>query len=160
FTIDNTAPTTVLTVQRVTDTANYIVKWNATDNQGGSGVKTVSIYVAIDGGDYQIWQRQLTDATGQIEYRGREGHTYQFLALATTKAGNREQPTATGNVPDDGSGATLGSTPVVDTTPPNFGQPPPPSTMPSTNPLFVLAQAGVPSQPPIAHASEFTRVLS
>ena len=51
----------------------------------------VTLYVATDGGDYTIWQRQLTVATGSAVYMGAAGHTYQFLALATDNAGNQEQ---------------------------------------------------------------------
>jgi hypothetical protein len=160
WTIDNTAPTTTLTVTQSPGTGNYDLKWSSTDDVGGSGVKSVTLYVAVDGGNYTIWQRDLTDATGELVYNGQVGHTYQFLALAADNAGNREQPPAGQGVPDDGSGSNLGSTPALSTTPPNFGQPPPPATTPSTNPLFTRAQQGVPSPVPTTNASEFTRVLA
>ncbi len=158
--IDNTAPTTTLSVTQVPNTGNYDLRWNATDDTGGSGVATVTLYVAEDGGNYTIWQRDLPNASGEMIYMGQVGHRYQFLALATDVAGNHEQPPAGLSVPDDGSGSNLGSTPVVSTTPPNFGQPPPPVATPSTNPLFTQAQQGVPEAPPTANASEYTRVLA
>src|SRR5205814_880941 len=134
---DSAAPTTNLVVTKVTGTSNYDVKWNVTEEAGGSGFKSVTLYVAIDGGQYKIWQRQLTDASGEMVYIGLAGHTYQFLALATDVAGNREVPPMGVVAPDDGSLPDLGSTPSVgSTTPANFGQPPPPVTTPSTNRLF------------------------
>ena len=66
------------------------MQWTATDDAGGSGVKGVTVYVAEDGGDYQIWLDQTTATSGI--YKGQAGHTYQFLALATDNAGNHEQP--------------------------------------------------------------------
>ncbi len=160
WTIDSVAPTTTLTVTPIANTGNYDLKWNAADDSGGSGVASVTLYVAEDGGNYTIWQRDLPGASGEMVFDGLVGHTFQFLALATDVAGNHEQPPAGGSVPDDGSGSNLGSTPVVSTTPPNFGQPPPPATTPSTNPLFTEAQQGIPAAPTAANASEFTRVLA
>src|SRR5262249_28393451 len=139
---------------------NYDLKWDASDDTGGSGVKSVTLYVATDNGNYTIWQRNLPDAAGEKVFVGEVGHSYKFLALATDVAGNPQQPLSGGSVPDAGAGSTLGSTPVVTTTPPNFGQPQPPATTPSTNPLFKQAQKGVPAVPPASNASEFTRVLA
>ncbi len=160
FTIDNTAPTTTLTVVQVAGTGNYDLKWAATDDDAGSGFKSVTLYVAVDGGNYSIWQRDLTDASGEMVYTGLLGHKYQFLALSTDKAGNREQAPSTIFVPDDGSGSNLGTTPVVTSTPPNFGQPPPPVVTPSTNPIFTQAQKGIPSAIQTTHPSEFKSVLA
>src|SRR5262249_51363845 len=111
YTIDGAAPTTTLTVQPVTGTSNYRVTWNAVDDQGGSGVKHVTLYVATDGGGFKIWQRQLPDASGTMVFTGVAGHHYEFLALATDLAGNHEMPPVGTNAEDDGSRANLGSTP-------------------------------------------------
>src|SRR5262249_48028019 len=129
------------------------------DDDGGSGVKGVTVYVSEDGGDWQIWLTQTTATTAV--YQGQAGHTYQFLGLATDNAGNREPPPAGIHAPDDGSGANLGALPTVPApTPVALGTPPAPSPQPSTNPLFVQAQQGIPSSSPSAHASEFQSVLS
>ena len=128
---------------QVAGTGNYDLKWSAADDQGGSGVKSVTLFVAVDGGNYTIWQRDITDASGAMVYVGLLGHKYQFLALATDNAGNHELPPAGLSTPDDGSGSNLGSTPSVgSTTPPNFGQPPPPVTTPSTNAPFTARADG------------------
>ncbi len=126
----------------------------------GSGVRHVTVYVATDDGDYEIWQRQRTDTTGSEWFSGEAGHSYRFLARATDRAGNRE--TATGGVvtPDDGSQVNLGAPPSVgETTPPNFGIPPAPTPEPSANPLFVVAEQQVPASRAAQHPSEFDQVL-
>src|SRR5262249_10278449 len=142
YTLDSLAPSTSLVVRPVAGTSNYDLTWNVTEEAGGSGFKSVTLYVAVDGGQYQIWQRQLTSPSGELVYVGLAGHRYQSPALATDTAGTRDQPPMGLVAPDDGSRPDLGSTPSVgSTTPPNFGQPPPPVTTPSTNLLFKAAKA-------------------
>ena len=160
YTLDSVAPTTQLTVTQLGASPNYQVTWNSTDNPGGSGVAYVTLYVAEDGGAYQIWQDQLAQASGTMVYQGAAGHTYTFLALATDVAGNHELPPAMANVPQDTTTANLGALPTVpNTTPPNFGIPPAPVVQPSTNPLFTQAQQDVPNAPPASNPSEFQTVL-
>src|SRR6185503_4487209 len=114
-TVDAAAPATQLTVTPIsTGGADYQLRWTATDDGPGSGVKGVTIYVAVDGGDYAIWLNQSTASSAV--YHGSAGHTYQFLALATDQAGNREQPPAGVDAPDDGSGANLGALPTTSQT--------------------------------------------
>ena len=63
--VDAVAPATTLNVDRVSaDSDNFLVSWDVTDDAGGSGFKHVTLYVATNGGDFRIWQRQLTDASG------------------------------------------------------------------------------------------------
>jgi len=155
-TLDSTAPTTNLTATQIAGTNDYNVQWTATDDLGGSGVAHVTVYVAEDGGNYQIWLRQTTDTSGI--YQGQAGHTYQFLALATDNAGNTEQPPAGVLAPNDGSSPNLGNLPNVTTTPVDVTPPPPPT--PSTNPLLVAAEQAVPAPAPLANASEFGTVIS
>ena len=92
YTVDGAAPTTQLDVAQVGTSPDFTVRWNSIDDQDGSGFKHVTLYVAEDGGDFRIWQRQLQEASGELVYLGRTGHTYEFLALASDKAGNREIP--------------------------------------------------------------------
>ena len=74
-------------------------------------------------------------------FLGEAGHTYEFLALATDLAGNREAPPIGTSADDDGSRVHLGALPTVpETTPPNFGIAPAPTAQPSTNPLFARAE--------------------
>ncbi len=160
-TVDGVAPTTTLTVTPVAGGNNFQVQWVSTDDSAGSGFKSVTLYVATDGGDYVIWQDQLTQASGSLVYQGQAGDTYQFLALATDNAGNREQPPSGISAPDDGSGANLGAVPTVPATSTDIAPPAPPPTTLSTNPLFTQAEVGVPAPalPASQPASEFTSVV-
>ncbi|PSF25482.1 hypothetical protein C7H19_25245, partial [Aphanothece hegewaldii CCALA 016] len=60
--VDAVAPTTSVTVTPlVLGESNYLVKWTATDDEMGSGVKHVTVYVSENGGNFTIWKRQTTD---------------------------------------------------------------------------------------------------
>ena len=100
--------------------------------------------------------RRLSDATGVEIYQGESGRTYEFLAIATDIAGNREFPGFGVTAPDDGQPVNLGAIPTVpETTPPNFGIPPEPTPEPSTNPLFNEAELGIPNVSPLSRFPEF-----
>src|SRR2546430_340713 len=100
YTVDGAAPVTSLTaVPVVQGGADYKVQWTTQDDNGGSGVKGVTVFVAEDGGQYNVWKSQTTETAGI--YNGRSGHKYEFLALATDNAGNQEQPPIGTQVPDD-----------------------------------------------------------
>ena len=158
--IDAAAPTTQLTVARVSPaSSNFIVNWNSADDVGGSGFKHVTLYVAEDGGDFAIFQRQLTESSGSEVFVGTPGHTYEFLALATDKAGNREEPPLGVLAPDDGSNVNLGELTDLEGTAPNFGIAPAPAPTPSTNELFVAAEIGDASAVPPVRPPEFDVVL-
>ena len=160
YTLDSVPPTTQISVSQIGSSPNYQVTWNSTDDAGGSGVAYVTLYVSDDGGAYQIWQDQVTMASGTLIYQGAAGHTYTFLALATDVAGNHELPPVGANVPQDTTTVNLGALPTVpNTTPPNFGIPPTPIVQPSTNPLFTQAQQEIPAAPPASNPSEFITVL-
>ncbi|HEX4609016.1 MAG TPA: putative Ig domain-containing protein, partial [Urbifossiella sp.] len=159
YTVDGTAPTTTLTATPVTPGgADYQVAWASTDDAGGSGVKSVTVYVSRDGGGWTIWQSQTTATSGV--YNGQPGHTYTFLALAVDNAGNQEQPPTGTDVPDDDSAVNLGGLPTVGGTSVDLGTPPPPATQPPVNGLFTQAQQGVPSAPSASHPAEFGSVLA
>ncbi|MDM9385689.1 CARDB domain-containing protein [Chlorogloeopsis sp. ULAP01] len=157
--IDGVAPTTVLTVTPlVAGGSDYLVNWTATDDAAGAGVKHVTVYVAEDGSTYRIWKQQTTETSGV--YTGRAGHTYEFLALATDNAGNREQPGLGISTPNDGFQVNLGTLPMVEkTTQPDLGTPPAPNPEPSTNGLFLEAKQGIPAVAPTTNPSEFKSVL-
>ncbi len=157
-TLDAGAPTTTLTVQRIgSGGTDYLVEWTASDDTGGSGVKSTSVYVSEDGAPWQIWQRQTTDTSGV--FTGTAGKRYEFIAASTDNAGNREVPNTPQAVPDDGSGPNLGTTPAVGGTTVDAGTPPAIIQTPSTNPLFLEAMDGIPAATP-TRPSEFTSVLA
>ncbi len=158
-TVDSIAPTTTLTVSQLSANSNdYQVKWMATDDSGGSGVKHVTVYVSTDGGDYEIWQRQST--ASEAVFNGTAGHTYTFLALATDHAGNQELPPLGTSAPDDGTTTNLGALPSVpsssESDPPIA---PPPVVIPPPNTLFLQTQQNLLANPPASNASEFQAVL-
>src|SRR5262249_24853215 len=64
-------------------------------------------------------------------------------------------------VPDDGSQPNLGTVPNLGATSQDIPLSPPPAPVPqpSTNPVFIEAQQGMPGLPPAAGASEFHQVL-
>ncbi len=159
--VDGRAPVTTIDVDRIGTSASFDVTWEVTDDPLGSGFKHVTLYVATDGGDFKIWQRQVEIAAGSSVYEGAAGHTYEFLALATDIAGNREAPLAGVNAQADGSGVNLGALPTVPgTTPADFGVAPTPLPQPSTNALFLEASAAIPSAPPATSPSEFDAVIA
>ncbi|NLS91835.1 MAG: hypothetical protein GXX96_06600, partial [Planctomycetaceae bacterium] len=159
--VDAVAPSTDLTVNRLSADGNdYLVKWIAQDDRFGSGVRHVTLYVAEDGGDFKIWLRQIEESSGQEVFSGEAGHAYEFLTLATDRAGNRERPPFWLLVPDDAPAVNLGTPLTVpETTPPNFGQAPEPSPQPSTNPLFESVERQIPGLISTSRPPEFTEVL-
>ncbi|HET7864109.1 MAG TPA: putative Ig domain-containing protein, partial [Burkholderiaceae bacterium] len=105
-TLDAGAPTTALSVHASGTNASgaptYEVSWKATDD--ASGIKHVTVYVAENGGDFRIWRKQVAGDTSQAVFTGEAGKTYEFLAVATDNAGNREAAlVANAVLPDDGS---------------------------------------------------------
>jgi subtilase family serine protease len=105
-TLDAKPPVTTLTVTSQGNNgqgaSSYDVSWTAVDAE--SGIKSVTVYAAEDGRDFKIWLRQVDPAKTQAIFTGEAGKTYEFLAVATDKAGNREAATLTNAaLPDDGS---------------------------------------------------------
>ena len=75
--VDGSAPTTALIISTISQTGEqYLVEWNVQDDQFGSGFRHVTLYAATDGGDFLIWQHQLTEASGSLVYEGEAGHMY------------------------------------------------------------------------------------
>jgi hypothetical protein len=104
--LDAKSPVTALAVASQGNNSQgapgYDVKWTATDDD--SGIKSVTVYVAENGGDFKIWLRQVEPSRTQAIFTGETGKTYEFLAVATDNAGNREATALTHAVlPDDGS---------------------------------------------------------
>jgi len=156
-TIDGQAPVTSLTVAPLrAGSSDYLVQWDAQDDPDGSGVAHVTVYVAADGGDFNIWQRQTRDTSAV--FQGEAGRRYEFLALATDNAGNPELPPPGVAPPDDGSAVNLGGLPELDPTP-EVPRLPPPAPDIASNPLFVEAQNSVPATLPATGAPEYTTVL-
>ena len=141
--LDVRAPATTLTLNRVGGGNDYDVRWTAADDAGGSGLKHTTVYVAVDGGDWTIWQRQTTDSFAV--FQGEAGKRYEFIAVSTDNAGNQERPATAVSLPSDGSQPNLGTLPQLGSTTQDIGAPPAPSDSTSTNALFVAAKQGIPA---------------
>jgi hypothetical protein len=123
--LDTEAPRTQLTVTpaggaHAAGTASFDLRWQSSDEL--SGVRSVSLYVAEDGGGFRLWQRQLPAGTEQAVFVGETGRHYEFIAVATDHAGNSEaQVLAHATLPDDGARqdivAALGANATVASTP-------------------------------------------
>ncbi|ULU23434.1 tandem-95 repeat protein [Dyella terrae] len=164
-TLDAKAPTTAVTVTSLGNNTQgaptYDVKWNAQSD--ASGIRFVTVYVATNGGDFQIWQRQVDPGTTEAVFTGVAGNTYEFLAVATDNAGNREAANVTNAVlPDDGARQAvldgLGVTPTLDQTT-QTPQAPQDRTY-NSNPLFQQATQLLPGNVASNNPGDLTSVLA
>jgi sugar lactone lactonase YvrE len=104
--IDTVAPTsTVQALPVLENSASFAVSWSGSDNVGGSGIASYTIYFSEDGGSFRpfVSNTAQTSAT----FAGQDGHTYDFYSVATDNAGN---------IQSTPSGAQ--ATTTVDATPP------------------------------------------
>lgn len=115
-TLDTTAPVSkVQSVVGQVGTTEFDVSWASTVD-GGSALRTYTVYVSDNAGSYSVWQDavSVTSAT----YEGASGHTYAFNVVATDGAGNTEGAkteaeaniTVTGNFGDPSNGSGGGCT--------------------------------------------------
>ncbi len=154
-TLDAVPPTTTYSV---TDLGNsqYFIQWQATDDAGGSGVANSTVYVSLDDGAWQPADQYTT--ANSFTFQGAAGVTAQFLVLSADNAGNVEAAPAGDLVPPYDPQINLGSLPTAPPPSPTVASPPPP-TQPSTNPLFLLAEQGVPTPAPTVNPPAFSTVL-
>jgi Bacterial Ig-like domain (group 3) len=76
----------VETISGTATTLAFPVAWTGTDK--GAGIKSYTIFVADNNGDFIPWQTAVTITTAN--YTGTAGHTYGFYSIATDGAGNVE----------------------------------------------------------------------
>lgn len=87
--LDTTAPTSSLSPLPATQsTTTFPVSWAGTDNEGGSGLATFSVYVSDNGGEFVPLATNTTNTS--TLFTGQFGHTYAFYSIATDNAGNVE----------------------------------------------------------------------
>ncbi|HTU90201.1 MAG TPA: hypothetical protein VMF69_09020 [Gemmataceae bacterium] len=90
--VDTVAPTSSVSALPAFSPASFTVSWSGTDNAGGSGIASYSIFASDDGGPFTPL---LTDTTQtSTTFMGVNGHTYGFYIVATDNVGN-VQPTPT-----------------------------------------------------------------
>lgn len=126
--LDTTPPTSsVNALPSAINTTSFTLTWSGSDNPGGSGIASYSVYVSDNGGAFQPF---LTETTAtSATFTGQNGHTYGFYSIATDIAGN-VQPTP--SAPQ--------ATTRIDTVPPTSGVGSLPATMNATP--FTLSWSG------------------
>jgi hypothetical protein len=127
LTIDSGAPTSSVAALPAVSPINAIpVSWSGSDDAGGSGIASYTIYTSDDNGPFTPWltATTLTSST----YVGQDGHTYGFYSVATDNVGNVQLTPAAAQ-----------ATTTVDATPPTSSV----AVLPSFNPgTFTLTWSG------------------
>lgn len=72
------------------------LSWNATDDNGGSGVKNYTLYVSTDNTNFTVFQSVTTRNDTTISLAG--GATYYFFVTATDSVNNKELKVTVGEV--------------------------------------------------------------
>jgi hypothetical protein len=163
-TVDASAPTSsVAPLSTYQTNATFTVAWSAWDNTSGPSNSTV--LVSVDGGDFGVWQDNVTDRSAR--FTGADGHAYSFYVRSRDNASNFE------DVPDEGRWASTsvdtsapGTTLSLGT--PSWGQEPvyiAPSTtitlaatdsFAGINGTFYTLQAGQPKSDATRYGAPFT----
>ncbi len=92
-TLDTNAPTSQLLALPATSRQLIPLRWEGSDNSGGSGLGYFDIFVSTDGGNYTNWLAR-TVQTSAI-FPGETGRSYRFYSVATDRSGNTEAIPAT-----------------------------------------------------------------
>jgi flagellar hook assembly protein FlgD len=88
-TLDFTPPTTVMKpIPAKLTSGTIVVKWQATDGTGGSGVASTTVFASKDGGPYISVGTSSSDSLVFTPSGG--SHKYTFYALAKDNVGNVE----------------------------------------------------------------------
>lgn len=105
-TLDAGVPTSqvISFANSTTADGEFLVQWTGEDDEAGSGLRDFSIYVSIDGSDFEIW---LPDTTlTEAIYIGSQGHTYRFFSTVRDWAGNEEVESGVADATITVTGAT------------------------------------------------------
>jgi hypothetical protein len=103
---------------------SFGVSWCGSDNAGGSGIASFSVFVSTNGGPFTPWLTGTTK-TSAI-YTGQVGDTYGFYSVATDNVGN-VQPTPA---------AAQATSTVMNTPTPTPTPTPAPTVIMSEQPVF------------------------
>jgi hypothetical protein len=82
---DTTSPSSSVNPLPAVSTINIPVTWDGSDD---CAVSHYDVYVAVDGGAYDLWKDSTTESGAM--FVGSFGNTYHFYSIATDSAGNRE----------------------------------------------------------------------
>ena len=97
-TIDAGLPTAKIEALAPETASPFIIQWGAQDDNGGSGIAAVDVFVAVDDGPYQTW---MSGTGGWAWFEGEIGKSYAFYAVARDLVGNAE------SMPDDPDTSTV-----------------------------------------------------
>lgn len=85
------------------------VSWPGSDDTGGSGVGTYTVYTSVDGGPWTVWLSETSATSAQ--FNGTPGSTISFYAIATDNVGlSQFTPNAAQASTTLGSGTTPAGT--------------------------------------------------
>ncbi|HET6882120.1 MAG TPA: DUF4214 domain-containing protein, partial [Pirellulales bacterium] len=86
-TIDAGAPTSSVNALPAKETStSFTVAWSGSDDNGGSGIASYSVFVSDNGGPFTAFQTNTTATSAT--FTGVNGHTYAFYSVATDNVGN------------------------------------------------------------------------
>jgi uncharacterized repeat protein (TIGR01451 family) len=87
-TVDALPPTTALEVSATyTNRTSFMVRWSGADDEGGSGLRSYTVWVSVDGEPFRVWLNDVTIT--QAPFDAQSGcHTYAFYVTASDNAGN------------------------------------------------------------------------
>ena len=103
--VDTVPPESSVSTQPSFSRATFTLSWSGSDNLGGSGLASYTIYVSDNGGSFTPFLINTTQTSAP--FTGLDSHTYGFYSIAIDNAGN-VQPTP----------SAAQATTTVDTTPP------------------------------------------
>jgi hypothetical protein len=93
---DFDAPVTQVVSAVNNNSPTYLVSWTGADAPGGVGLKTVDLYVSVDGGTPSLFQSVLVSSGqtgGTASYQVNEDgglHSYRFFSIGTDRRSNQE----------------------------------------------------------------------
>jgi subtilase family serine protease len=87
-TVDALPPTTSVEVSGTyTNRSSFMVRWSGADDEGGSGLRSYTVWVSVDGEPFRVWLNDVTIT--QAPFDAQSGcHTYAFYVTASDNAGN------------------------------------------------------------------------
>jgi hypothetical protein len=104
--VDTTPPASTVAALPAHSPGSFTLSWSGSDDAGGSGLASYSVYVSDDGGPFTPFLTATTQTSAT--FTGLDGHRYAFYSTATDQVGNVEA------APGSADASTL-----VDTAPPN-----------------------------------------
>ncbi|NLD50884.1 MAG: S-layer homology domain-containing protein [Clostridiaceae bacterium] len=94
-----------------TNTNEINIEWNSMDDQNGSGVKGVDLYISKNDSDYTLLESGIKE--NRYKYKGDNGNKYSFFSIARDNVGNVEEMKNSGEastkvfIPDETEENTL-----------------------------------------------------